>query len=31
VGFHGLGAFTFTVTGSDSTKYTNEVVVMVVP
>ena len=30
-GFHGLGSFTFTVTGSDSTKYTDEVVVLVAP
>jgi hypothetical protein len=28
-GFHGLGSFTFTVTGSDGTKYTSQVVVLV--
>ena len=30
-GFHGLGSFTFTVTGSDGTSYTGKVVVLVAP
>ena len=30
-GFHGLSSFTFTVTGSDSTVYTGQVVVLVAP
>jgi len=30
-GFHGLSSFTFTVTGSDSTTYTDQVVVLVSP
>jgi hypothetical protein len=30
-GFHGLASFTFTVTGSDGTAYTGEVVVLVAP
>jgi len=30
-GFHGLSSFTFTVTGSDSTAYTGQVVVLVAP
>jgi hypothetical protein len=29
--FHGLGSFTFTVNGSDSTSYTDQVVVLVAP
>jgi len=30
-GFTGLGSFTFTVTGSDGTSYTDQVVVLVAP
>jgi pectate lyase len=30
-GFHGLASFTFTVTGSDGTAYTSQVVVLVAP
>jgi hypothetical protein len=30
-GFHGLASFSFTVTGSDNTKYTDELVVLVTP
>jgi len=30
-GFHGLASFTFTVTGSDSTTYTDQVVLLVSP
>lgn len=30
-GFHGLASFSFTVAGSDNTKYTDELVVLVTP
>jgi hypothetical protein len=30
-GFHGLASFTFTVTGSDSTTYSDQVVILAAP